>query len=112
MFYFCSFRGTGTFLSTALQDHTFFRVDNWTADDFQTTVMPIKRGYSFMSKFYSARTATAVIVANMVGTGVFTSLGFQLVDINTVFPILLLWTLGGILLLLRSRASCVLCHAC
>lgn len=49
-----------------------------------------------MSKFYSARTATAVIVANMVGTGVFTSLGFQLVDIDTVFPILLLWTLGGI----------------
>jgi len=49
-----------------------------------------------MAKFYSARTATAVIVANMVGTGVFTSLGFQLADINTVFPILLLWTLGGI----------------
>lgn len=48
------------------------------------------------SKFYSTRTATAVIVANMVGTGVFTSLGFQLVDINTVFPILLLWILGGI----------------
>jgi len=27
-------------------------------------------------------TATAVVVANMVGTGVFASLGFQLLNIN------------------------------
>ena len=38
----------------------------------------------------------AVIIANMVGTGVFTSLGFQLVDIQSVFAILLLWIVGGI----------------
>ncbi len=49
-----------------------------------------------MSQFYSPRAATAVIIANMVGTGVFTSLGFQLVDIKTGFPILLLWIFGGI----------------
>jgi len=38
----------------------------------------------------------AVIIANMVGTGVFTSLGFQLVDIQSVFAILCLWVVGGI----------------
>jgi len=32
----------------------------------------------------------------MVGTGVFTSLGFQVVDIPSGFPIELLWVLGGI----------------
>ena len=48
------------------------------------------------SKFYSRRTAMAVIIANMVGTGVFTALGFQLVDIQSVFAILVLWVVGGI----------------
>ena len=48
------------------------------------------------AEFYSRRTAMAVIIANMVGTGVFTSLGFQLVDIQSVFAILLLWIVGGI----------------
>ena len=33
----------------------------------------------------------------MIGTGVFTSLGFQLVDIESVFALLLLWVIGGIL---------------
>ena len=41
-------------------------------------------------------TVTAVIVANMIGTGVFTSLGFQLVDIRSGFALLLLWIVGGL----------------
>ena len=49
-----------------------------------------------MTRFYSPRTATAVIIANMVGTGVFTSLGFQLVDIQSVFAIMMLWIIGGV----------------
>lgn len=49
-----------------------------------------------MSQFYSSKTATLLIIANMVGSGVFTSLGFQLVDIRSGFVILLLWVLGGI----------------
>lgn len=49
-----------------------------------------------MTKFYTPRTAAAVIIANMVGTGVFTSLGFQLADIQSVFAILMLWIVGGI----------------
>ncbi len=45
---------------------------------------------------FSARTAFAVIVANMIGTGVFTSLGFQLLDIQSGFVILMLWLVGGL----------------
>ena len=41
-------------------------------------------------------TVTAVVIANMVGTGVFTSLGFQLLDIRSGFALLALWTVGGI----------------
>jgi len=36
----------------------------------------------------SVRTAAAFVVASMIGTGVFTSLGFQLVEIQAVFPLL------------------------
>ncbi len=46
--------------------------------------------------FYTPRTAAAVIIANMVGTGVFTSLGFQLADIQSVFALMMLWIIGGI----------------
>lgn len=45
---------------------------------------------------YGFYTATAVIIANMIGTGVFTSLGFQLVEIKSGFAILLLWAAGGL----------------
>src|SRR6266849_10547606 len=43
--------------------------------------------------------ATAIVVADMVGVGVFTSLGFQVKDIPSGFSILLLWTIGGIVAL-------------
>lgn len=38
----------------------------------------------------------AVVVANMIGTGVFTSLGFQLLDIQSGFPLMMLWAVGGL----------------
>jgi len=44
-------------------------------------------------------TAVSVVIANMVGTGVFTSLGYQLADIRSVFVLLLLWVVGGIVAL-------------
>ncbi|NJN51432.1 MAG: amino acid permease [Gammaproteobacteria bacterium] len=47
------------------------------------------------SKF-SGRTAVAVVVANMIGTGVFTSLGFQLLDIHSPVALLALWVIGGV----------------
>jgi len=49
-----------------------------------------------MSLTYHPRTATAIIIANMIGTGVFTSLGFQLLGIESSFVILMLWVVGGI----------------
>ncbi len=44
----------------------------------------------------SLTTATSITVANMVGTGVFTSLGFQVIDIHSGFALLLLWIAGGV----------------
>ena len=44
-------------------------------------------------------TATLIVIASMVGTGVFTSLGFQLMGIQTGFGILMLWLVGGIIAL-------------
>src|SRR6202042_385668 len=41
-------------------------------------------------------TATAIVVADMVGVGVFTSLGFQVLGITSGFSLLLLWIVGGI----------------
>ena len=43
--------------------------------------------------------AIAIVVADMVGVGVFTSLGFQVKDIPSGFSILLLWIVGGIVAL-------------
>ncbi|WP_423880494.1 APC family permease [Bradyrhizobium sp.] len=43
----------------------------------------------------SVAVATAIVVADMVGVGVFTSLGFQVKDIPSGFAILALWTVGG-----------------
>ncbi len=51
---------------------------------------------------YSARSATAVIIANMIGVGVFSALGFQLLEIQSGFVILLLWTIGGLTALLGA----------
>ena len=44
-------------------------------------------------------TCTALALANMIGTGVFTSLGFQVAAIPSAFLILLLWVLGGVIAL-------------
>lgn len=44
-------------------------------------------------------TATTLAVADMVGIGVFTSLGFQVQDITSAFSILTLWVVGGIVAL-------------
>lgn len=51
-------------------------------------------------------TATSVVIANMIGTGVFTSLGFQVMELHHVEAILALWLLGGLLALCGA-----LCYA-
>ena len=41
-------------------------------------------------------TACSIVIANIIGTGIFTSLGFQLNDIQSGFPLVMLWVIGGI----------------
>ena len=50
----------------------------------------------------SWQTACALVISNMVGTGVFTSLGFQLSAVQNTWSISLLWVLGGILALIGA----------
>jgi len=44
-------------------------------------------------------TATALVVSNMIGTGVFTSLGYQVASLTNTYTIILLWSVGGVLAL-------------
>ena len=60
----------------------------------------------FRQRGFSPLAATAIVIANMVGTGVFTSLGFQLVDIQSPLVLLLLWVVGGVIALCGA-----LCYA-
>jgi len=41
-------------------------------------------------------TACGIVIANIIGTGVFTSLGFQVADLQSGFALLMLWIVGGI----------------
>lgn len=52
-------------------------------------------------QYISLPAATAIVVASMVGTGVFTSLGFQLFGVpdGHGFPVMMLWVVGGIVAL-------------
>lgn len=44
----------------------------------------------------STTTAAALAVADMIGIGVFTSLGFQVQGIPSAFSVLMLWVVGGV----------------
>lgn len=44
----------------------------------------------------STFTAACIVVANMVGTGVFTSLGFQVAAFHSPFALMALWVVGGV----------------
>src|ERR1044071_7172848 len=52
-----------------------------------------------MSHKIGFSTAVSVVIANMIGTGVFTSLGFQVMGLESVFSLLMLWVLGGLIAL-------------
>ncbi len=44
-------------------------------------------------------TAVSIVIANMIGTGVFTSIGFQVLGLHSVFTLLFLWLVGGVVAL-------------
>ncbi len=48
------------------------------------------------------KTAAGLVIANMIGTGVFTSLGFQLADLKSTWSIIILWLLGGAMALIGA----------
>ncbi|HEY0790767.1 MAG TPA: amino acid permease [Chthoniobacterales bacterium] len=58
------------------------------------------------TKKVSCLTATNLVVANMIGTGVFTSLGFQVRSLQSDTALLALWAVGGVLALCGA-----LCYA-
>jgi len=57
-----------------------------------------------MKTKFSLYTAIALVIANMVGTGVFTSLGFQVVSLSSGSALLLLWLIGGLIALCGALA--------
>ncbi len=52
-------------------------------------------GISQDQKPVSLFSATIIVIANMIGTGVFTTLGFQVASLHFAFPALMLWLVGG-----------------
>ncbi len=50
-------------------------------------------------KKYTLTVGITIVIANMIGTGVFTSLGYQVGPLPSGFSILLLWALGGVVAL-------------
>lgn len=49
-------------------------------------------------------TATSLVVASMVGTGIFTSIGFQVEYLDSPFALILLWAVGGVMALCGALA--------
>jgi len=47
-------------------------------------------------KNYTLTVAITLVIANMIGTGVFTSLGYQVGPLPSGFAIMMLWLLGGV----------------
>jgi APA family basic amino acid/polyamine antiporter len=60
---------------------------------------PNKKHKGLQAHKIGLSTAISVVMANMIGTGVFTSLGFQVLGLQSGLAILLLWVLGGFLAL-------------
>lgn len=56
-------------------------------------------------------TATAIAVADMIGIGVFTSLGFQVLGLTSGFSIIMLWVVGGIVAICGALAYAELATA-
>jgi APA family basic amino acid/polyamine antiporter len=53
---------------------------------------------------FGISTAVSIVIANMIGTGIFTSLGFQVISLRSGFALLFLWMLGGISALIGALA--------
>ena len=63
------------------------------------TEMPTAPAEKTAAPSISLMTAAALAVADMIGIGVFTSLGFQVKDLPSGFTVLMLWLVGGLVAL-------------
>ncbi len=50
-----------------------------------------------MKKHYGFYTLTFLVIANMIGAGVFTTSGYTLADLNSPWIVILAWIVGGII---------------
>ena len=72
----------------------------------ETTIAPTPRDQSALKRHMRLRSATALVIANMIGAGIFTTTGFQAADLRNPMFIFVLWVIGGTLALLGA-----LCYA-
>lgn len=57
-----------------------------------------------MTRRFGVWVASAIVVANMIGTGVFTSAGFQAADLHDAWTMISTWVVGGVLALCGAAA--------
>src|SRR5437667_9611561 len=76
----------------------FATPDNFRIVDLEMTTVAESRPVKSRSprRTIGFVTASSIVIANIIGTGIFTSLGFQLADIQSGFPLLMLWVIGGV----------------
>lgn len=60
------------------------------------------------SKRFGFQTCFTIVIGSMIGTGVFTSLGFQLQEFHSGFVLMLLWVLAGVCSLCGAMSYCEL----
>ena len=72
----------------------------------ETPIAPISGDQSGLTRHMRLRSATALVIANMIGAGIFTTTGFQAADLRNPLFIFVLWVIGGTLALLGA-----LCYA-
>jgi len=61
--------------------------------------LPVERPVVTLTRSVGAFTATCVVVANVIGAGIFTTPGFLARDLGSPFAVLSIWVLGAILAL-------------
>ena len=69
-------------------------------------IAPTGGNQSALTRHMRLRSATALVIANMIGAGIFTTTGFQAADLRHPLFIFVLWVIGGTLALLGA-----LCYA-
>src|SRR5881275_1548470 len=76
----------------------FATPDNFRIVDLEMTTVAESRPVKSRSprRTIGFVTASSIVIANIIGTGIFTSLGFQLANIQSGFVLLMLWVVGGV----------------